>query len=81
MSECQRENCVFRNRQGCDRWVAWRDHSLCLLASHTGFHVRSDICIHTNPGMQVGSMDEESQVRGSYNITFIFTPTRKQCLC
>jgi len=24
-------------------------------------------------------MDEESQVRGCYNITFICTPTRKQC--
>ena len=32
-------------------------------------------------GKQVGSMDEESQVRGCYNITFICTPTtRKQCL-
>ena len=30
-------------------------------------------------GKQVGSMDEESQVRGCYNITFIWTPTRKQC--
>ena len=26
-------------------------------------------------GKQVGSMDEESQVRGCYNITFICTPT------
>ena len=32
-----------------------------------------------NEGKQVGSMDEESQVRGGYNITFICTPTRKQC--
>ena len=30
-------------------------------------------------GKQVGSMDEESQIRGCYNITFICTPTRKQC--
>ena len=30
-------------------------------------------------GKQAGSMDEESQVRGCYNITFICTPTRKQC--
>ena len=30
-------------------------------------------------GKQVGSMDEESQVRGCCNITFICTPTRKQC--
>ena len=28
----------------------------------------------------VGSMNEESQVRGCYNITFICTPTRKQTL-
>ena len=32
-------------------------------------------------GKQAGSMDEETQVRGCYNITFICTPpTRKQCL-
>ena len=32
-------------------------------------------------GKQVGSMDEESQVRGCYNITlFVYQPTRKQCL-
>ena len=30
--------------------------------------------------MQVGSMNEESQVRGCYNITFVCTPTRKQCV-
>ena len=29
-------------------------------------------------GKQVGSMDEESQVRGCYNITFICTPTNQQ---
>ena len=28
-------------------------------------------------GKQVGSMDEESQVRGCYNITFICTPTNQ----
>ena len=30
-------------------------------------------------GKQVGSMNEESQLRGCHNITFICTPTRKQC--
>ena len=31
-------------------------------------------------GKQVGSMDEESQVRGCYNTTlFVHQPTRKQC--
>ena len=29
-------------------------------------------------GKQVGSMDEESQVRGGYNITFICTPTNQE---
>ena len=29
-------------------------------------------------GEQVGSMDEESQVRGCYNITFICTPTNQE---
>ena len=29
-------------------------------------------------GKQVGSMDEESQVRGCYNITFISTPTNQE---
>ena len=29
-------------------------------------------------GKQVGSMDEESQVRGFYNITFICTPTNQE---
>ena len=29
-------------------------------------------------GKQVGSMDEESQVRGCYNITFICTPTYQE---
>ena len=29
-------------------------------------------------GKQVGSMDEESQVRGCYNITFICTPTNHE---
>ena len=28
-------------------------------------------------GKQVGSMDEESQVRGCYNITFICIPTNQ----
>ena len=28
-------------------------------------------------GKQAGSMDEESQVRGCYNITFICTPTNQ----
>ena len=29
-------------------------------------------------GKQVGSMDEESQVRGCYNITFICTPSNQE---
>ena len=29
-------------------------------------------------GKQVGSMDEESQGRGCYNITFICTPTNQE---
>ena len=29
-------------------------------------------------GKQVGSMNEESQVRGCYNITFICTPTNQE---
>ena len=29
-------------------------------------------------GKHVGSMDEESQVRGCYNITFICTPTNQE---
>ena len=29
-------------------------------------------------GKQVGSMDEEPQVRGCYNITFICTPTNQE---
>ena len=29
-------------------------------------------------GKQAGSMDEESQVRGCYNITFICTPTNQE---
>ena len=29
-------------------------------------------------GKQVGSMDEESQVRGCYNITFICIPTNQE---
>ena len=29
-------------------------------------------------GKQVGSMDEESQVRGCYNITLICTPTNQE---
>ena len=29
-------------------------------------------------GKQVGSMDEGSQVRGCYNITFICTPTNQE---
>ena len=29
-------------------------------------------------GKQVGSMDEESQVRGCYNITFICTPANQE---
>ena len=31
-------------------------------------------------GKQVGSMDEEPQVRGCYNITFICTPTNQETL-
>ena len=29
-------------------------------------------------GKQVGSMDEESRVRGCYNVTFICTPTNQE---
>ena len=29
-------------------------------------------------GKQVGSMDEEPEVRGCYNITFICTPTNQE---
>ena len=29
-------------------------------------------------GKQVGSMNEESQVRGCYNITFVRTPTNQE---
>ena len=32
-------------------------------------------------GKQVGSMDEESQVRGCYNITFICIPTNLETVC
>ena len=41
------------------------------------------VCICRGVGMgsrgkQVGSMDEEPQVRGCYNITFICTPTNQE---
>ena len=40
-----------------------------------------NICRGVGMGKQVGSMDEESQVRGCYNITlFVHQATRKQCL-
>ena len=32
-------------------------------------------------GKQVGSMDEESQVRGCYNITFICAPANQETVC
>ena len=41
----------------------------------SGKHVRVMVCRGVGMGKQVGSMDEESQVRGCYNITFICTPT------
>ena len=36
------------------------------------------ICRGVGMGKQVGSMDEESQVRGCYNITFICIPTNQE---
>ena len=63
---------------------------LCTLNNHASCHfIQSHIrCVHAcvgelggEWGKQVGSMNEESQVRGCYNITFICAPTRKQCLC
>ena len=35
-------------------------------------------CRGVGMGKQVGSMDEESQVRGCYNITLICTPTNQE---
>ena len=35
-------------------------------------------CRGVGVGKQVGSMDEEPQVRGCYNITFICTPTNQE---
>ena len=35
-------------------------------------------CRGVGMGKQVGSMDEESQVRGCYNITFICIPTNQE---
>ena len=35
-------------------------------------------CRGVGMGKQVGSMDEEPQVRGCYNITFICTPTNQE---
>ena len=36
------------------------------------------LCRGVGMGKQVGSMDEESQVRGCYKITFICTPTNQE---
>ena len=36
------------------------------------------MCRGVGMGKQVGSMDEEPQVRGCYNITFICTPTNQE---
>ena len=41
----------------------------CLICRAVGWGVE---------GKQVGSMDEEPQVRGCYNITFICTPTNQE---
>ena len=44
---------------------------------------QTDICRGVgmgSRGKQVGSMDEESQVRGCYNITFICTPTNQETM-
>ena len=38
----------------------------------------SFVCRGVGMGKQVGSMEEESQVRGCYNITFICTPTNQE---
>ena len=57
----------------------------CLLVGHdssTSNPVRSaSFCRGVGwgvEGKQVGSMDEEPQVRGCYNITFICTPTNQE---
>ena len=49
-------------------------------------HIINYICVYIYvgewgwgvEGKQVGSMDEESQVRGCYKITFICTPTNQE---
>ena len=49
---------------------------LCLCLSLSIIYIY--ICRGVGMGKQVGSMDEESQVRGCYNITFICTPTNQE---
>ena len=56
------------NHSQCEEPTATtKNHPVCFLhVGEWGWGVE---------GKQVGSMDEESQVRGCYNITFICTPT------
>ena len=54
-------------------------HSACaVMAQETHFHTCVGEWVWGVEGKQVGSMDEESQVRGCYNITFICTPTNQE---
>ena len=49
--------------------------------SHIVYLIFNNVCRGVGwgvEGKQVGSMDEESQVRGCYNITFICTPTNQE---
>ena len=59
--------------------LKYQDISLIETTAHvnvSGYQL--DLCRGVGMGKQVGSMDEESQVRGCYNITFICIPTNQE---
>ena len=51
---------------------------LCVDSKLVVYALKNWDCMWGGEGKQVGSMDEESQVRGCYNITFIGTPANQE---
>ena len=72
---------IYRDRRG---QITKTESVVQIYRDRRGQITKTESVVHVGEwgwgveGKQVGSMDEESQVRGCYNITFICTPTNQE---
>ena len=77
---------VEKTDQICCCWEYWLFNNSCIWMESGDWSACHSVCgvyicrgaVWGVEGKQVGSMDEEPQVRGCYNITFICTPTNQE---